>query len=329
MHKRRRFVGGILSGYNDGGNAVAHTLEAMMLSQLLCTSLLLTPAANEAKPARYAVPKLIIEVPELARLVPADKVQVLDARPKASYEAGHIPGAVWVDSAPWSKAFATKADREEWTKLLGSLGLDPDGPVVVYGDDPREPARVWWTLRYWGFKDVRLLNGGWKAWASQNSALSKVAPPVRATSPRLKAHPELLATREQMLEYTKGKERQIIDARSEKEYCGEEARAKRGGAIPGAKHLDWVELLDKDGRFKSADDLRKLFKERGIDLDNAAVTYCQSGGRASVMAFALELMGVKDVRNYYRSWNEWGNDPDTPVMMPKRGEALRPSEPRA
>jgi thiosulfate/3-mercaptopyruvate sulfurtransferase len=287
-----------------------------MSSQLFATMMLLiTPPADEAK---YAAPELLTEAPELARLVAANKVRLLDTRPKAKYEAGHIPGAVWIDSAAWTKAFAMDPDKDDWTKRLGELGLAPDATVVVYGDDPREPARVWWTLRYWGFKDVRLLDGGWAAWTSQNAATSKEVPNVTATMPKLEAHPERLATKEQVLKTLNGKDRQIIDARSEKEYCGEDARAKRGGAIPGAKNLDWTELLNKDGRFKSAEELRQLFKEHDISLKEPAVTYCQSGGRASVMAFALELMGVKDVRNYYRSWNEWGNDPDTPVVRPRK-----------
>ncbi len=287
-----------------------------MPSQLLTTMLLLiTLPADEAK---YAAPELLMEAPELARLVAANKVQLLDTRPKARYDASHIPGALWVDSAAWSKAFAAAPDKDDWTRRLGALGLQPDTTVVVYGDDPREPARAWWTLRYWGFRDVRLLDGGWQAWTSQNSTVSKEVPKVTPTAPKLTAHPERLATKEQVLKTVHGKDRQIIDARSEKEYCGEDTRARRGGAIPGAKNLDWTDLLNKDGRFKSADQLRQLFKEHDISLKEPAVTYCQSGGRASVMAFALELMGVKEVRNYYRSWNEWGNDSETPVVLPKR-----------
>jgi thiosulfate/3-mercaptopyruvate sulfurtransferase len=190
--------------------------------------------------------------------------------------------------------------------------------VVVYGDDVREAARVWWILRYWGFKDARLLNGGWAAWALANGAASREAPGVNVTVPKLTADAGRMATKDQVIELIKGQDHLIVDARSEKEFCGEDKKAKRGGAIPGAKHLEWSDLLDKDGRFKSAGELRKLFKEHDVSLKEPAVTYCQSGGRASVLAFALELMGAKDVRNYYRSWNEWGNDPDTPIVTPKK-----------
>jgi len=94
--------------------------------------------------------------------------------------------------------------------------------------------------------------------------------------------------------------------------------AKRNGAIPGAIHKEWTEVIDKKTqRFKSPEELSKLFEEAGIDLNKSSVTYCQSGGRAAVMAFALELMGGKSVRDYYRSWSEWGNAEDTPIERPR------------
>jgi thiosulfate/3-mercaptopyruvate sulfurtransferase len=112
---------------------------------------------------------------------------------------------------------------------------------------------------------------------------------------------------------------QIVDARSESEYCGDANTAKRNGPIPGAIHKEWTEVIDKKTqRFKSPQELAKLFQEAGINLEQPSVTYCQSGGRAAVMAFALELMGVKSVRNYYRSWSEWGNAEDAPIEKPRR-----------
>ena len=111
---------------------------------------------------------------------------------------------------------------------------------------------------------------------------------------------------------------QIIDARSTDEFCGTSSTAKRNGHIPGATALEWTDLLGKDKKFKSPEELQKVFAEKKIDLDRPAVTYCQSGGRAAVVAFGLELMGAKNVRNYYKSWAEWGNAEDTPVEVPKK-----------
>ena len=129
-----------------------------------------------------------------------------------------------------------------------------------------------------------------------------------------------LATKEYLLKGLKsGDLGQVLDARSEKEHCGDDDRARRSGTVPGAKHLEWVNLLDaKTGRFKSAAQITKLFESAGIHPKKPATTFCQSGGRASVVAFAYELMTGKPARNYYRSWAEWGNDDATPVEKPKK-----------
>ena len=109
---------------------------------------------------------------------------------------------------------------------------------------------------------------------------------------------------------------QLIDARSEAEFCGDERlKTPRAGAIPGAKHLEWDDLLAPEtGRFLAASELADVFAKAGVDLQQPTATHCQSGGRASVTAFGLELMGADQVSNYYRSWHEWSNAPDTPVV---------------
>jgi thiosulfate/3-mercaptopyruvate sulfurtransferase len=179
---------------------------------------------------------------------------------------------------------------------------------------------VWWILRYWGVKDVRLLNGGWSGYLAAKGETSTATPKVTQKTADLKAEKDRLATKGQLLDWLKeGKGVQVIDTRSEGEFCGETVKAKRSGTIPGAKHLEWSDTIDrKTGRFKTAAQLAKLFKEAGIDPAKPATTYCQSGGRAAVMAFVVELTSGKPARNYYRSWSEWGNDPKTPVVKPKK-----------
>ena len=113
-----------------------------------------------------------------------------------------------------------------------------------------------------------------------------------------------------------------MDARSEDEFCGVNKRDnQRGGAIPGAKHLEWSDLIEqKTHRFKSAEELNRLLDQAGIDLAQPTASHCNGGGRAAVMAFGLELMGADEVRNYYRGWGEWGNSQDTPIVVPKKGQ---------
>lgn len=275
-----------------------------------------------ADPA-YAKPEMIVEPAELIRS--AGKVLILDARSKMAYEVGHVSGAVRVDVDGWAKAMTAMEDAKAWGRRLAAAGVGGDRPVVVYGTVKTvDPVRVWWILRYWGLKDVRVLNGGWEAYLKAGGHADKRDTPVGDVKPpALKAQAERLATKEQILAGLKdGKLGPLIDARSENEHCGLTKSAKRNGAVPEAKHLEWRATLDADGRFKSAAELAKLFREAGLDPSKPATTYCQSGGRASVMAFVVELMSGQPARNYYRSWSEWGNDEKTPVvktLYPCRG----------
>jgi thiosulfate/3-mercaptopyruvate sulfurtransferase len=283
--------------------------------------LLLAGPAAESKPVTYARPELLIEATDLARLAEARDVRILDARPRPKYLAGHLPGALWVDHDAWGKAFATGQDRDAWAGRIGGLAIGPDMRVIVYDDSfSKDAARIWWILRYWGVKDVRLLNGGWPAWHASGAPVATGQPEALAAMRAVIApESERLTTKAQLLEGLTEQRFQIIDARSHGEYCGDTKTAKRNGAIPGARHLEWIELLDpKSQRFKGPAELAKLFADAGIDLKRPTVTHCQSGGRAAVMAFGLELMGAKDVRNYYRSWAEWGNADDTPIDTPKK-----------
>jgi thiosulfate/3-mercaptopyruvate sulfurtransferase len=264
----------------------------------------------------YPRPELLVEPSQLAEPGVAQRFAILDARGRPDYEQGHVPNARWVDHAAWAKAFGQGQDAEGWSKRIGGLGVGPDSRVVVYDANfNKDAARIWWVLRYWGVGDVRLLNGGWQGWTAGAYPTEKGEAPPAPVPFVARARPERLATKGQLLKALDGGNPQIVDARSEKEYCGVEKLAnKRSGAIPGARQLEWIDLLDREThRFKTAAELRTLFGQAGIALDKPTTTYCQSGGRASVMAFGLELMGVKEVSNYYSSWGEWGNADDTPV----------------
>jgi len=291
---------------------MTHTLLSVAFLSLAATS----AAAEEA----YPRPELLVEPTALTKPEDAKRFVVLDARSHEKYAKGHVPGALWVDHADWAKGFGEGTDAVAWSKRIGGLGITSDTRVVVYDDNlGKDAARVWWILRFWGVNDVRLLNGGWIGWEKGGHPTDKgeTAPvPVKFA---VKAQADRLATKSDILKSLDGGKLQVIDARSEQEFCGtDKLTNKRAGAIPGAKQLEWVDLLDKNSqRFKSPSDLKKLFDASGIKLDQPSATHCQSGGRAAVMAFGLELMGAKDVRNYYKSWSEWGNAEDTPVVKPE------------
>jgi thiosulfate/3-mercaptopyruvate sulfurtransferase len=274
----------------------------------------------EDRPAAYPKAELLIEPAALLKSATPVKYHILDARSKEKYAAGHIPGAVWVNHDHWAKGHAENMDEAAWERTIGELGIAAETPVVIY-DDMRfnRAARIWWILRTAGVHDVRLLNGGWKGWQDAGGTADKETPKVEAVKMKVMLQKDRVATKDSVKEAVKHSQGQIIDTRSKEEYVGEDKRAKRGGAIPGAKHLEWSDAIDaKTQRFKSADELKKLFASAEIDPSKPCTTYCQSGGRAAVMAFTLELMGGKDVRNYYRSWAEWGDADDTPIEKPKK-----------
>lgn len=287
----------------------------MSITLLSFTAITLTIAADP-----YPNAKILIEADALVAQLKSDtgKPTILDARDEKLYTAGHIPGAIRLPTAEWGKAVPDTP--EAWAKRLAAIGVRAETPVVVYGGaDVRDAARAWWLLKYAGADNVRLLNGGYPAWkkvGGGSETKANLARPVELGKPTVK--PERLAEKSDVLNLVKDKSAHIIDARSEDEYCGTSNSAKRNGHIPGATPLEWTELLGKDKKFKSAPELQKLLAEKKIDLDKPAVTYCQSGGRAAVVSFGLELMGAKNVRNYYKSWAEWGNAEDTPVEVPKK-----------
>jgi len=170
-------------------------------------------------------------------------------------------------------------------RLVPSPGKGYHHTLVVLYDAKtiNDAARIWWILHYWGIPDVRLLNGGWRGWLAAGGSVSRETPAVPPVGVKLRAHKKRLATKGQLLQSLKTHSLQIIDARSDAEYCGTAHTAKRNGAIPGAIHLEWKDVINPlTDRFKKPEQLARLFREAHIDLDRPAVTHCQSGGRAAV-----------------------------------------------
>jgi 3-mercaptopyruvate sulfurtransferase SseA len=131
--------------------------------------------------------------------------------------------------------------------------------------------------------------------------------PATAADPPAYPNPDLLV---EVADLKPGR-LHLLDVRGKANY--------EAGHVPGAVHLEWSDLIDpKTGKFLPPEELKNLAADRKIDPGKPAITYCQSGGRAAVAAFGLELLGARNVRNYYRSWSEWGNAEDTPVATPPK-----------
>ena len=241
-------------------------------------------------------------------------VILLDARSKAQYEKGHLPSALWVDADAWRQlSFEPQglSNVSAWSAKLGALGIKSDSTVVVYGDALPNTARIWWLLRYAGIKKAAVLDGGNKAWeAIAGQVTTDVAKP-KPTDPEIDFDRSLLAELDDVVA-TRG-ECAVIDARSASEFSGARGIGSRVGHIPSATHLDWTEFVDDKGKLLKKEEIVKLLESKGCSIDSPMITHCQTGGRSSVVALALEAAGSKQIRNYYKGWSEYAGALTQPV----------------
>jgi thiosulfate/3-mercaptopyruvate sulfurtransferase len=218
---------------------------------------------------------MLIEPGELQNKLRHQGLRVLDTRAQADYAKGHVPGAVRVDVKSWQQLGGKAGgfhDAKAWGQYVGRLGIGYDSQVVVYGSSLPDTARIWWTLKYLGLPDVAVLNGGWELWSKEKRPTDTSAPSVEAVQFEPKFQPDRLEEIDSLKKSLHAGKVTVVDARSSDEFTGKEVRGKRGGHIPGAKLLEWKELLAEDGRFKPPGQLRELFRKRGITPDQTAVT---------------------------------------------------------
>lgn len=250
-------------------------LLAAVLAILTASPLFRGNAEEKANPGKSEPRTMLIEPDELQKKLKQPGLRILDTRPQAEYVKGHVPGAVWVDVKSWqdlSKKEGGFQDAKAWGDKVGSLGISHESPVVVYGSTPTDTARIWWTLKYVGLSNVAILNGGWQLWLKEKQPTDDTALNIEAVKFEPKFQADRLEEIDPLKKSVKDGKVTVVDARSTDEFTGKEVRGKRGGHIPGAKHLEWKGLLAEDGRYKSPEQLRDLFKQRGIEPDQTAVT---------------------------------------------------------
>ncbi len=288
---------------------------------ILSISILIHPSSADAGNKGYANPKAIVSVEWLNRHLGNKHIKIIEVGTENFYDTGHIQDALFVDwlrdiSDPESSVPNMVAPKERIEALLQRLGVKSDDAIIVYdGFGNVFAGRMFWVLKYYGHKDVRLLDGGKITWKKRGFELSKDRPYVKPTDYRIKkVEDRYRVTIDFVKKNLKNPASVLVDARPRDQYEGKDVRAKRGGHIPGAKNVFWKLTLNKDGTIKDAKALRELYGEMGVTQDKKVIAYCHSGVYSAYTWFVLkELLGYRDVTLYDGSWLEWGNRDDTPV----------------
>lgn len=258
----------------------------------------------------------------------ADLRWYLDGRPgRAAYEAGHLPGAVYVDveadlsrhDLPPTEGRHPFPTAQAFSVTMGRLGIGDEVPVVAYDDSGGgTAARLVWMLRILGH-DAALLDGGLQAWDAELETGPGVPRPAARFTPR--PWPlERFVTADEIARLATSPDAVVFDARAAERYRGEtEPVDPRAGHIPGARNLPWTTNLDPvTARFRPAAELASVYADAGANSAHTIVCYCGSGVSACADLLGLERAGFGGARLFVASWSGWSNNPERKVATGDR-----------
>ena len=272
--------------------------------------------------------KTLIDVNTLAENVDNPNWIIVDCRFSLAdtavgyqnYQTAHIPGAVYAHlDDDLSGPPITDHGRhplptpQRLAQLFSRLGIDEMSQVMAYDDaGGMIAARLWWMLRYMGHQAVAVLDGGWQAWQMANLPTNSGAEKNNPAQFSGRAQPKWLVTLDEV-----AGQPLLIDARAPERYRGElEPLDPQPGHIPGALNLPFERLLNANGRFRPADEMKaELMAVLGNTPGSEATFYCGSGVTACVDLLALAHVGLGNGRLYVGSWSEWSSDPERPVAV--------------
>lgn len=269
----------------------------------------------------YTHPELLTTPEKLKGKLGSPNLCLVDTRPADRFAQGHIPGAIHFDLFGLSLVDTSPAPLKAFMSMIHHLlelrGVSLEKEVIFYEDNSgMRAARGLWFLEYFGHRNVHLLDGGIQAWREAGYAVTTEAVSPKAAQFKTAERRGLLATAEDVLHSLNKNTICIVDTRSDDEYMGRNIRAARGGAIPGAVHLEWTNNLDSKGKYKPAAELKEMYRSLGVTSDKEVIPYCQGGYRSAHTYLALRLIGFPKIRNYLGSWKEWGDRLDLPIEKP-------------
>ncbi|CAJ0936711.1 unnamed protein product [Ranitomeya imitator] len=234
---------------------------------------------------------------------------------RKEYEEKHIPGALYFDideCKEKTSPYETMIPSESYfSKYVGNLGINNDTHVVIYDADQvgvYYAARAWWMFRVFGHSKVSVLNGGFRNWVKQGLPVTSEVEKPKPESFRAVLNPSLVKSYEDIQRNRNTKEFQLVDSRPEGRYLGTEPEPGEvilPGHIPGSLNLPFTSFLTEEGFEKTPEEMKQLFKEKGIDLTKPLTITCRRGVTACQLVLASFILGKEDTAVYDGSWFEW------------------------
>ncbi len=275
--------------------------------------------------------KVLIDPTDMWDYMQHNDVVVIDTRDPDSYAAGHIPGAVNIHDIFTFLSTSTPEGIQEliekFSSAFGAAGLSGKEHAIIYEQSMNtgfgQSCRGYFLLQFLGYPKASVLHGGFQAWQAAKLPVSTdPANPTPAEFPVDPAGARILVDAQVMLEAIKDPNVVKLDVRDVDEWIADSSSpygkdfCPRKGRIPGARWLEWYRMM-KPGEngpvFKSKDEILADLQTVGIDQNSSVILYCFKGARTSNTFVALKEAGVKDVRNYFGSWNEWSRDEKFPI----------------
>ena len=265
---------------------------------------------------------LLMEAEQLAELLSSSehKLLILDTSSAENHAKHHIPGAIHIEPKALQCGTAPTPGKlpsvEQLTELFSGVGLNADQHVVAYDDEGGGWAgRLIWTLDILGHTNYSYLDGGLPAWVNEGHPVETTINQNTPTDFVVSIDQGPIAEVEDIVPNLGNKDFAIWDARSAGEHNGSKVLAKRGGHIPGAVNIDWLELMDRNRnmRLVNLEQLQQRLDSLGLTKDKKIVTHCQTHHRSGLSYLAMKVLGYPDIKGYHGSWSEWGNREDTPI----------------
>ncbi|GAA6618342.1 sulfurtransferase [Scytonema sp. NUACC26] len=274
--------------------------------------------------------KLLLTPIQLAEILLQKSTVIIDTRPSQEYAVSHIPGAVNINEIftylASSTSFGLSSLQSDFADLFGAAGISGTEQIVIYEDAMNsgygQSCRGYFLLKYLGCSHVSILHGGYKAWLAAQMPTTTEIPHQERKIFSLNINSSILVTTEQMLQALDNPEIIKLDVRDYDEWIGASSSpygvdfCPRKGRIPGSVWIEWYRMMIPNSEismFRPVEEILEICQSVGITPESTVYVYCFKGSRAANTLIALKEAGIKDVRNYFSSWNEWSRDFSLPI----------------